>query len=387
MGNRPTSPMGDSAGVSSPCKYSVMQWIRDKNNSAAFPRNYRALMSPSDPQMLHAFKLASRGSDLESIAVRDIRRAVPVGIFLVVLALVTIPIQVLLVAGIFNGPVFTRVIAGILAALFGRSLLFFWDIFRRDVLSAAPWKTWFRLSAFAEQNGIAFRARISNPGYPGTIFRQGEARRSFNVMRYHRGRSIEIGNFRYVGDIGPRRVPEWGYIAIRLDRKVPNMVMQSKLNQKLFGTRLPVTFTKHQVLPLEGDFGRYFTLYAPMTYERDALYVFTPDLMALLIDETAAFDVEVVDDWMFVYSHKPFDMLSPLTYERADHIVATLGAKTLRQTQRYADYRLNSPAINAIAAPGRRLRTPFSRVFVVGVAVYGAAILCGVLAGIAQALM
>ena len=368
------------------CKYSVMPWIRDKDNSAAISRTYWALMSPLDPQVLRSFKVASRGSELESIASRDVTQAVPVGIFMVVLALAVIPIEILLLGGIFVGPVFTRVIAGILAALFGRFLLFIWDIFCRDVLSAAPWGTWFRLSAFAEQNDITFRARIPNPGYAGTIFRQGAARRSYNVIRFDRGRTVEVGNFRYVGDIGPRRVPEWGYLAVRLDRKVPNMVMQSKLNQKLFGTRLPIAFTKHQVLPLEGDFGKYFTLYAPMTYERDALYVFTPDLMALLIDETAAFDVEVVDDWMFVYSHKPFDMLSPVTYERADHIVATLGAKTLRQTQRYADDRLNSPAINAIAAPGRRLRTPISRVFIVGVAVYGAAILCGVLAGIAQAL-
>lgn len=362
-----------------------MPWTRDKDNSVAPPRNYGALESPPDPQMLRAFKRASRGSELESIAGRDLRQALPVAISMAVLALATIPVQFVLLAGIFVGPIFTRVIAGVLAALVGRILLFFWEIFRRDVVSAAPWKTWFRLSAFAEQNEIVFHPRITNPRYAGTIFNQGEARRSFNVMRFDRSRHVEIGNFRYVGDIGPRQVPEWGYLAIRLDRKVPNMVMQSRLNQKLFGTRLPVTFTKHQVLPLEGDFGQYFTLYAPIAYERDALYVFTPDLMALLIDETAAFDVEVVDDWMFVYSHKPFDMLSPLTYERADRIVETLGAKTLRQTRRYADDRLDGPAIDAIAAPGRRLRTPVSRVLVAGVAVYGLAIVCGVIAGIAQA--
>ena len=40
--------------------------------------------------------------------------------------------------------------------------------------------------------------------------------------------------------------------------------------------------TRTQVLSLEGDFDRYFTLYCPKEYERDALYVFTPDLMALL---------------------------------------------------------------------------------------------------------
>lgn len=43
------------------------------------------------------------------------------------------------------------------------------------------------------------------------------------------------------------------------------------------------------MLSLEGDFDRYFTLYCPGDYERDALYVFTPDLLALLIDESRHF--------------------------------------------------------------------------------------------------
>lgn len=355
----------------------------DQNASDGRPRNYSALWFPVDSAKLHEFKLRSRKSALGRLARRNVVQAVPVGLLMVALALVTVPIEIVLLASIFVVDVPFRVLAGILAAVFARFLWFLWEIFRRDVLGAAPWATWFRLATFARDNRMGFRARVTDPNHAGVIFRQGDSRIARDVMSFSRGRRVEIGNYRYVGEIGPRRVPEWGYLAIHLDRRLPHMVMESRLNRTLFGSRLPSSFVQSQVLSLEGDFNRHFTLYAPQTYERDALYIFTPDLMALLIDQAAAFDVEVVDDWMFVYSHRPFDMVSPSTYERADRIVDTLGRKTLRQTRRYADSRVDDPAANTIARPGRRLRVPINRVLVVGGIVYLAVTALGVITGIA----
>jgi hypothetical protein len=121
---------------------------------------------------------------------------------------------------------------------------------------------------------------------------------------------------------------------------------------------------------LEGDFDTHFALYAPKEYERDALYLFTQDLMALLIDEAGGLDVELVDDTMFVCSATPFDLLASATYERMGRIVATVGAKTLRQTARYSDERIGDRLRNEVAPPGRRLRrrTPWIAI-VVGVVI------------------
>jgi hypothetical protein len=98
---------------------------------------------------------------------------------------------------------------------------------------------------------------------------------------------------------------------IQLDRALPHMVLDAVQNdRKILGQRvsnLPARFDLAQRLSREGDFDRYFTLYAPADYERDALYVFTPDLMALLIDEAGSgeggsMDVEIIDDRMYVYA-------------------------------------------------------------------------------------
>ena len=109
------------------------------------------------------------------------------------------------------------------------------------------------------------------------------------------------------------------------------------------------------MLSLEGDFDKYFTLYAPREYERDALYVFTPDLMVLLIDRLASYDLEIVDNRLYTYSHKPFNMLDPETHERLASIVQVVGQKATNQTMRYADDR-STPYSDIIASGGVRLR-------------------------------
>src|SRR5690606_3240844 len=124
----------------------------------------------------------------------------------------------------------------------------------------------------------------------------------------------------------------------------PHMLLDSRQNNTWGFSGFAGLFDRAQVLSLEGDFDRWFTLYCPRQYETDALYVFSPGLMALCIDEVAPFDVEIVDDWMFVYSPRPFRMDDPALLERLFRIIDVVGSKTLKQTRRYRDERAASPA-------------------------------------------
>ncbi len=237
------------------------------------------------------------------------------------------------------------------------------------------WETALRLTRFAAANGLVY-GHEETVSYPGSVFQVGERRTAERRLASASGRRAEIGTYRYIVRTRNRKgqdritIHRWGYIAIGLDRNLPHMLLDARSNDRsLFGIRasnLPVQFDRDQVLSLEGDFNEHFTLYAPREYERDALYVFTPDLMALLIDETGDFDVEIVDDTMFIYSRTPFDLLSPATYERMRGIVATVGAKALRQTARYADERVGDRSRNVVAEPGRRLRQRTNWIAIIG---------------------
>jgi len=246
-------------------------------------------------------------------------------------------------------------------------------IARRVIAHRGRWARWLRLTEFASSNGLSFSTASASPSYPGAIFGLGDARSALDHFRAVGESSLDYGNYRYTTGSGRSRTTHnWGFLALSLERSLPHMVLDSRANNGLFGlTNLPTTFRKEQRLSLEGDFDKYFTLYCPREYERDALYVFTPDLMALLIDTAAPFDVEVVDRWLFVYSKTPFDMAQPAVHQRLLHIVDTVGAKTLSQTDRYLDERIGEFSANMVAPQGQRL----SRAFPLGATIVVVALL------------
>jgi hypothetical protein len=245
----------------------------------------------------------------------------------------------------------------------------------RSAFGLGSWVKWYRLSRFAEANGFDY-SRTAGPDYPGAIFDEGTEREVTDLLRRasHGAidrRTLDIGNYSYVTGSGKSSTTHrWGFVAIGLDRTMPNMVLDSRANNGLFGsTNLPDSFSRDQVLSLEGDFDRYFRLYCPKQYEADALYVFTPDLMALLIDEAAPFDIEIIDRWLFVYAATPFDTVSADTYRRLFRIAETVGAKALAQTERYADETVGSFAANVVSPSGQRLRRGFSVLGVIGIVI------------------
>lgn len=223
--------------------------------------------------------------------------------------------------------------------------------------SGGSWAKWMRLSQFAEANGLQFRSRSANPNYSGMIFSLGDSRSAYNHLNSRTGRFFDLGSFQYSTGSGKSRATHyWGFLALNLDRKLPNMVLDSKENNTLFGSDLPITFKRDQILSLEGDFDNHFTLYCPQEYGQDALYVFTPDLMALLIDDAGSFDVEIVDDWMFIYSPHQFAPLDARNYARLFNIAQTVGTKTVSQTANYHDDRVGSATADIVAPQGQRLR-------------------------------
>jgi hypothetical protein len=234
--------------------------------------------------------------------------------------------------------------------------------------SRGGWDQWYRLTRFAEANGMSFTPAQGMPSYPGEIFGLGRDQAVLSHLTTTSGHFLDLGNYRYVTGSGRSSTTHnWGFMALSLDRAMPNIVLDSKANNTFFGSNLPAVLDRKQVLHLEGDFDTYFTLYCPQEYEQDALYIFTPDLMALLIDEASPFDVELVDRWMFVYSSKTFDMVDPTTLKRLFTIADTVGAKTLNQTEHYADDRIGDRSINMVAPQGARLRRGVSVIGIIAI--------------------
>jgi hypothetical protein len=207
---------------------------------------------------------------------------------------------------------------------------------------------WYRLDRFARANGMSYLPSLEAPALPGMIFGIGDSRQSSDLVRGEKPRFVEFGNYSYTTGSGKDRTThQWGYVAIKLDVPLPNIVLDATSNNALFGSNLPASFSKKQRLSLEGDFDRFFALYCPEGYERDALYLFTPDIMARFIDHAAALDVEIVDDWLFLYGKRSISTLDPATWAWLFSVVSALLDK-FAQWARWRDERL---AMDAVAPP------------------------------------
>lgn len=215
----------------------------------------------------------------------------------------------------------------------------------------ASGERWYRLDRFAQANGMTWHAESPAPPLPGMIFGLGHGRRATDVLRGTRPRFVEFANYRYTTGSGKNQTThQWGYVAVKLSTPLPHIVLDALGNNALFGSNLPASFDKEQRLSLEGDFDRYFALYCPRGYERDALYLFTPDIMARFIDNAAALDVEIVDDWLFLYAKRDFATLDPATWAWLFAAVAALLDK-FDQWERWRDERLAGVAVETPVPP------------------------------------
>lgn len=142
------------------------------------------------------------------------------------------------------------------------------------------------------------------------------------------------------------------FTTISLDRQTPHIVLENRRARVLRTTGR--RFRSQQRLSLEGDFDRTFTLSCPRGYETDALYIFTPDLMALMIDLASDCEAELLDGWLVLYSGRPWRLSTPRGFTRLISLVDLVGRKMRTRTELYRDE--HADAETAIAIPGRRLR-------------------------------
>jgi hypothetical protein len=323
--------------------------------------NYEALTAPITSAQVRAFRAQVKAAQRADPSIRT-GLSTATSIFSIVFLVMFVGVFLVtfvfaLVAGLLasdGGEGFAAVFPLIFMLVFIAIAVF---VVVRHFGSGCSWSRWMRLSRFAADNGLEFRTASPNPSYSGMIFDLGYGRATSNHLNSVTGRYFDLGDYQYTTGSGRSRTTHyWGFLALKLDRELPNMVLDSKENNSLFGSDLPIHLDRDQILSLEGDFDKHFTLYCPKEYEQDALYVFTPDLMALLIDDAGSFDVEIVDDWMFIYSPHRFPPLSQPNYARLFTIVQTVGNKTISQTANYHDDRVGSMSANFVAPQGQRLR-------------------------------
>ncbi|MGO1404517.1 hypothetical protein [Agrococcus casei] len=286
-----------------------------------------------------------------------------------------IPIVVALVALMVIRTVFgslpTAILLGIAAVALGLAALLFVGVFRGGPSRIQKLK-------FAERNGFVFHQNEPPQRLRGVLFGTGGSRTNHNVFQMHD--NVRLGSYSYTTGSGKSRTTHhWRYVEVPLPRNMPNLVLDSKDNDGLFGTNLPVRLSRSQQIELEGDFNESFALFAPQGYGVDVRYVLPPDTMALLIDNLSTFDLEFIDDRLMIITTGSWDVHDDAPWRFAEWVVNVLHPHIVDRTDRYVDDRAAQMATPAhgqqtnqsfhergtVSSSGKRLKRSFPVVSVV----------------------
>ena len=222
-----------------------------------------------------------------------------------------------------------------------------------------------RLKAFAEANGFGFSEDTRQGENPGLIFQYGDSHRIVQGLALNDQAGTLIANYRYMTGSGRSRQAHYhAFVRVTLSRKLPQVLLDAVSNNFMGKISNFADVDNNQRIDLEGDFNNYFQAYAPVNYGPDTLYWLTPELMQLLIQSLANYDIEVVDNYVYLYHAGEFEF-DEATTRNLIGIGQWLYAEFEQNTRRYSDERIGSFAANTVAAPGKRLKRSIGRWFIV----------------------
>ena len=209
-----------------------------------------------------------------------------------------------------------------------------------------------RLERTARANGMGYNDRLPLAMFTGSAFTAVSRLEATDIIRAEPSSVSPVGftagTFRVRPELLVKRA---GFAQISLERPTPHIVLENRRSKVLRSTG--ERFIRGQRMRLEGDFDRTFSLYCPAGYERDALYIFTPDLMAVLLDLAGDCEVELIDGSLLLYSGRPWKLWRPDRLLALHRVVQLVGAKAQGRTHLYRDDRSDG---SGIAPAGRRLR-------------------------------
>ena len=195
------------------------------------------------------------------------------------------------------------------------------------------------LQSWARHRGLGYvhqhRATRNSP-WSGAPF----PRTGGYVVRHHLiGDGFESARFRSVPDgrgyHSAGLVDSFTFVRFDLPTFVPHLVVTGNRRSVLRAAGLAIGSGRKLGGSIEFD--SVFTLHCPADYERDALYIFTPDLLALLIDHAPGCDLELVDNSAYLYFSREPKIWNERVADDLLAVVDRLRRKLERQTRSYAD--------------------------------------------------
>lgn len=295
---------------------------------------------------------------------------------------------------LFSGPINLFVSNFVALCVLLASLIFFtawfWIIFvilsiiyLYFGISYVSEKNAIRMRNFAKLNGFKYEEyyNIDGAGWSAMLFSVGHSKSFNDLLTSSDG--LVVGGYSYsVGEGKSETVYDYTVAFFKTSKRLPATIFDNKELLKVFGS-LPIMPNKSQKVALEGDFGDFFDVYLPEGYHVDVLSYITPEIMMFMKERMRKYNIEIIDDKVFIYKKQKYNVKRDLTNFITD--LTDFITELNDNTDKYKDDRVTPrfTASNSIAPAGQRLKVSFisillsNKILVVVVALFIYLILFG----------
>lgn len=166
---------------------------------------------------------------------------------------------------------------------------------------ASFWKQLAKVNGWQYKEALQFRSFVlerSRPPAeePGIMFKQGNRRAISNEIEgVIEGRHFRFFNYQFSVGYGKNsRTYHYTVFAFKFDGLFPHLYLNNKNNVW--------SINAGEKIPLPVEFEKEFSLSAPRKYEIEALEIFTPDVLAKLLDGNFPHDVEFIDHDVYIFT-------------------------------------------------------------------------------------
>jgi hypothetical protein len=187
----------------------------------------------------------------------------------------------------------------------------------------------YRVAQFARANGLRYDSEVRIRGNipaerpAGLLFADATSWKVQHPISGHDPIPFRLAKARVDNPGDGRLGVDWTLLEVRLPRPMPHVFLESRAKRFRLGNSVPADLSN--TITLEGDFDRYFRTAAAPDVRANALYVLTPNVMALLIDIAPSADVEFTGDRMLFYLRGDADFASLKLWRWVRTVLDTVG--------------------------------------------------------------
>lgn len=182
-------------------------------------------------------------------------------------------------------------------------IIFFYVAKIADEIRTSFWKQ------FAEINGWHYKSYGDPDQESGIMFKQGNGGSISNIIEgVIDGRQFRIIEYDFsVGSGKSKKTYYYAVFAFKFNGSFPHIYLNNKYNS--YGLSVG------EKIPLSSEFEKRFTLFAPKEYEIEALEIFTPDILANLLDNGFPHDVEFINQEVLIFTNGQINDFNQLEKE------------------------------------------------------------------------